>query len=98
MTGDFLSDYRCQLAVIKNSHIKVFWPWMTHSFVERDTNLDGSFDPVSIILLVGPAVPIIWALAVISTQLCTNTLPIIACNVFSVKGRVSNYLKKLLEA
>ena len=84
--------------MIKDSRIKLFWSWMRRSFVERDTNLDGCFDPVSIILLVDPAVPVIWALAVISTQLGINTSPIIACNVFWVKGRVSDYLKKALEA
>ena len=84
--------------MIKDSRVKVFWPWMRHSFVERDANLDGSFNPVSIILLVDPAVPIIGALAAISTQLRINTPPIIACDVFWVKGRVSNYLKEALEA
>jgi hypothetical protein len=84
--------------MIKDPRVKVFWPWMRHSIVERDANLDGSFDPVSVILLVDPAVPIIWALTAISTQLCINTSPIIACDVFWVKSRVSDYLKKALEA
>jgi hypothetical protein len=84
--------------MMKDSDIKVFWPWMRHSFVERDIDLDGGFDPVSIVLLVNPAGPIIWTLAAISTQLRINTSPIIACNVFQVKGRVSNYLKETLEA
>jgi hypothetical protein len=84
--------------MIKDPRVKVFWPWMRYSFVERDANLDGGFDPVPVILLVDPAVPIIWALAVIATQLCINTSPIIARDIFWVKGRVSNYLKKALEA
>ena len=84
--------------MMKDPRVKAFWPWMRHSFVERDANLDGTFDPVSVILLVDPAVPIIGALAAISTQLCINTLPIITCYIFWVKGRVSNYLKKALEA
>ena len=84
--------------MIKDTCVKLFWPWMRRSFVERDANPDGCFDPVSVILLVDPAVPVIWALTAISTQLGIDTSPIIACDVFWVKGRVSNYLKKTLEA
>ena len=84
--------------MMKDSRVKVFLPGMNHSFVERDADLDWCFDPVSVTLLVHPAILVICVFETLSTQLGIDTSPIIACDIFWTEGGVSNYLKETLEA
>jgi hypothetical protein len=98
-SGDFLPNHGNQLAVMKNSCVELLLPWMQHSFVERNIDLDWSFEPVSVSLFVFPTVPSTRALTpLFSTQLCINKLPIPARNILWSKIWVSNYLEEVLEA
>jgi hypothetical protein len=97
-SSNLLPDHRHQPAMMKDSRVKLFWPRMQHPFVKRDVNLDWRFDPVSAILFTRPVVPIIRILEALSTQLGINELPILGHNILWTKGRVSDYLKEILEA
>ena len=77
-SGDLLPDHRHQPAMMKDSCIKLFWPWVLHLSVKGNIDLDWGFHQVSVILLVLPAIQvcIFRVLTVLSTQLSINTAPI----------------------
>ena len=85
---------------MKDSHVKLFWPWVLHSSVKGNIDLDWGFHPVSVILLVLPAIQvcIFQVLTVLSTQLSINMAPIIARDILGTKLWVSNNLEEILKA
>ena len=92
-SGDFLPDYRRQLAMMKGSCVKHFFPRVRHPTVKGYIDPNRCFDPVSIMLFVLP----VRASYVLSAQSGINKLPIIPRNVFWAKGRVSNYFEEFFE-
>lgn len=98
-SGEFISDYRCQLAVVEGACIEFFWSWMEHSIMKGNFDFDWGFDPVpdSIILHVLPII-FVQAMAVFRTQVGIDSLPVVPSNLLGPKFRMSNYLNKILEA
>jgi hypothetical protein len=96
--SDFLPDHRHQPVMMKDSRIEYLLPWVQHSFVKRDLDLDWHFDPVSTARFVFPTILTTWALAVLSTQVSINGSSVITCNILQTKVWVSNYLEEVLEA
>ena len=85
---------------MKDSRVELFWPWVLHSSVKGNIDLDWGFHPVSIILLVLPAIQvcIFRVLTALSAQLSINTAPIIASDILGMKLWVSNNLEEILKA
>ena len=98
-SGEFISDYRRQLAMVEGACIELFWPWIQHSFMKRDIDFDWGFDPVpnSVILHVLPTI-FVQSFAVFPAQLGINSSPVLPSDVLRVKFGMSNDLNEILEA
>src|ERR1700733_14302234 len=91
-SGDLLPDHRHQPVMVKDSHVKLFWPWVLHSSVKGNINLDWGFHPVSVTLLILPAIKIhiFQGLTVLSAQLSINMVPILTSDILRMKLWVSD--------
>jgi len=96
--GELLPNHRCQLAMMEDSSVEFFCPWVKCSLMKGNINLDWGLCPSFHIWFVLPAIHTFDVARMFASQLSIDMSPISASHISRMKVWVPDDFEEMLKA